>query len=713
MTAFTERQPILRHKSFSAMQKLSAFAVVALVTGGAEQAYAQAGILVQPNTQATGTIGRNKGDAGSGGVTCPAGQLVTGLMHVDRGSSRGGAIYTGMTTKMGVYCSTISTDGTNVTLQQTTANGTPAAVTQRDYVPSLAPQHGYCGTGRVGGGFGGYDRLAHGNGPWASSLFMYCDTITLSPNDQWFTLSQQNRQELYVGVRENNYPHVYRGTFCNGTELVTGLYAQAGGAGFDGVNVYCGRFLQARHSAALSFTNFAWTKTLGPGGWLVNLTRGTTVLDNGAGISGANKTPYASLSANTAGYNAASEVFVIPNSDYRAAISSRPSGIPAASHIERGNCSTGMTLADKQDASCALEVVGLPDLAPRVAVPTNAFTQYGQAQPVTVTVENRGPGASTANAGFTVQTTVPAGWSASGLPAGCTVAGAVVTCAVTTALEGSSAPGQVGGTTSYSFNLVPNSPVANGTFSLPVRVNADVPNGDSDPTNNDYDLTNNQVTGEVRLLLNARLRLSKVWAEASVNDTARLTATRDSTIAVTLDAVANTANETDMSGFVGLAPSSTYVLAEVLGASNVGAYTASPWVCSGGGSLSGNQLTLATADSGKDITCAITNTRQSADLQITKSANRSSVRSGELITWTITARNIGPNAANGAVLTDTPGAGMDCSVPPPPVCTGANGATCPSNVSAQALASGTVIPVMPTNSSITITLTCRATANGL
>ena len=693
------------------MQKLSAFALFGLVTGGAEQAYAQAGILVQPNTDATGTIGSNKGDAGSGSVSCPAGQLVTGLMHVDRGPG-GGAIYVGMTTKMGVYCSTISTDGTNVTLQQTTANGTPAAVTQRDYVPSLAPLHGYCSTGRVGGGFGGYDRRAGSNGAWASSLFMYCDTVTLSANDQWFTLSQQNREELYVGVRENNYPHVYRGTFCNGSELVTGLYAQAGGAGFDGVNVYCGRFLQARHSAALSFTNFSWNKTLGSGGWLVNLTRGTTVLNNGAGIDGANKTPYANLSSNTAGYNAASEVFVVPNSDYRAAVSARPSGIPAASYIQRGSCATGMTLSDKQDASCALEVVGLPDLVPTVTSPANVYAQYGQSQPVTITVTNRGPGASVANAGFTAQTTVPAGWSATGLPSGCTLASAVVTCAISTALAGSSAPGQAGGTTSFTFNLIPNSPAANGSFDLPVRVNADVPNGDSDPTNNDYDLTNNSVTGQLRLLLNARLRLSKVWVNANVNDTARLTAMRDTSVTTSLDSVANTASETDMGTFVSLPLSATYVLAETLGGSNVGAYDASAWNCNGG-TLSGNQLTVSNADTNKDITCAITNTRQSADVRVTKVANRPTVRSGELITWTITATNVGPSAANGAVVTDTPGAGLDCSAPPPPVCTGANGATCPADVSAAALSAGAVIPVMPSNSSITITLTCRATASGL
>ncbi|MBV5276750.1 IPTL-CTERM sorting domain-containing protein, partial [bacterium] len=47
-----------------------------------------------------------------------------------------------------------------------------------------------------------------------------------------------------------------------------------------------------------------------------------------------------------------------------------------------------------------------------------------------------------------------------------------------------------------------------------------------------------------------------------------------------------------------------YVLSE----SNLANYTAGAFSCSGGGTLVGNQLTIAATDAGKTITCSITNT---------------------------------------------------------------------------------------------------------
>lgn len=697
------------------------FAAGLIALASADLASAQVGIGVTSAETAQGTVGYNKQQADSAAFRCPDGTVAIGLEARDKTVGAPRLSTWGMTTYFGAYCANIvpTPTGFNLVPLNTT---TPSVFTRYAYNFQGPTIRRNCGTNQIIHRVGGWDRDWDDSTQypaWASALTMVCDTITINASG-WVRISTAGTNKQVVGVVElppvTYLPtHDERGPFCDNTStsLVTGLYAQSGGEGIDGINVFCGGLAQARFSSVLTFTDFAWNKTLGGSGWTTDLRLNTTLLSNTAGMSGQARTPYASASDNNVNaYSVPHEVYVLPNSNYRAVVNGRPTGIPANSFIQRGTCTTGITLANEQDAACALEVVGLPDLTPTVTSPPATYVQYGQAQPVTVTVANLGPGATAANDGFTVQTTVPAGWSASNLPTGCSLSGAVVTCAITTVLNAAAQPGQTGGTVSFTFNLTPNSPTVNGTYNLPVRVNTDVPNGDSDPTNNDYNAANNEATGQLRLLLNARLNLSKVWADANVGDTARLTATRDSTVAVTLDAVANTASETDTGAFANLAPSSTYVLAEVLGASNVGAYNASAWTCTGG-TLAGNQLTLSNADSGKDITCSITNSRQVADVRVTKVADRATVRSGELITWTITATNAGPNAANGAVLSDTPGAGLDCNVPPPPVCTSSGGASCPMNVSASALATGVPVGTFPPNISITVTLTCRATADGI
>lgn len=90
------------------------------------------------------------------------------------------------------------------------------------------------------------------------------------------------------------------------------------------------------------------------------------------------------------------------------------------------------------------------------------------------------------------------------------------------------------------------------------------------------------------------------------------------------------------------------------------------------GSGTSFSLVAAAAD---DITCTITNSRRLANLMITKtntgSANggldqaADTVTSGNTTTYTITVLNTGRDAANGAIVRDTPGVGLvanSCSV---------------------------------------------------
>nr|WP_298895109.1 hypothetical protein [uncultured Altererythrobacter sp.] len=61
----------------------------------------------------------------------------------------------------------------------------------------------------------------------------------------------------------------------------------------------------------------------------------------------------------------------------------------------------------------------------------------------------------------------------------------------------------------------------------------------------------------------------------------------------------------------------------------------------------------------------------SVDLSVTKDNGATTVTSGDTITYSITVSNAGPDAATGAVLTDTPGAGITCPTTNPLAFTGA------------------------------------------
>ena len=710
----------IRRRSSGAVTVFTGLVAGVFALAGVTDAQAQVGIGVTPSVSATGTIGHNKRQSDSAPFRCPEGTVGVGLRHRDKTNLAPYDAVRGMTTQFGAFCANLIPTTTGVTVQPLSTT-TPATQTNYAYTFQGPAIDRLCGSGEIIHRLGGWDRdWEPGNfyPAWSSALTMVCDTVVKDASD-WVRINTSSTTVTLVGVIEPSptpayAAHVERGPFCDNTStsLVTGLYAQAGGEGLDGINVYCGSLAQARFSAAMSFTDFAWNQTRGTGNWLVDLRRGTTLLENTAGMTGAARVPYADIASNAINnYSVQSEVYVIPNSNYQATVANRPTGIPAAAYYVSGNCTTGLELANEVDGSCLMNIEGLADLTPSFASPPVTFTTYNQPQLVTVRVTNRGPGATVAGDGFRMTATLPAGWSASGLPAGCALTGQVVSCPLP-ALAASASPGTNGGQAEIAFNVFPVSPTANGTYTMSVTADASVPNNDANPGNNDYDLTNNTTNAPLVLLRNAELVLSKVWSNAVVNDTAVLTASSPNLPSITLNSTANQASETD-TGTPGTAPLGiVYTLREVLGAANTGAYNPSAWTCNGG-TLSGDQLTIRTADSGQTILCSITNTRRASDVRVTKTSNAASVRSGQNIVWTITALNSGPDAADNTVLTDTPSAGMDCSAPPPPVCTATGGATCPSNVTVSALATGVPIPNFPNGGQVQITMTCRATATGL
>lgn len=107
-----------------------------------------------------------------------------------------------------------------------------------------------------------------------------------------------------------------------------------------------------------------------------------------------------------------------------------------------------------------------------------------------------------------------------------------------------------------------------------------------------------------------------------------------------------------------------------------------------------------------------------ANLQITKTnkpaegpadGSADTVAAGSSVDYSIVVTNLGPSAANGAVVRDPASTGLTCTTA---VCGSAtNGAVCPGATGAALVselqsAAGTVIPTMPVNGAVTFTLTC-------
>lgn len=664
------------------------FLIVAL--GAVGQVHAQAGIGLVQDANPTGTIGSNKSDTGSGPLVCPAGTVLRGAYHRDKAMTGVINSVRGMTVRVGLYCGGITTDGTTVNVANRNPNGTPD-VQSGVYSNAGTERTDYCPANQLAHQFGGWDREWSGGQypPWVSSLKLYCSSLNLTATGSWVRLATTAATQVEVGVRETaggQPAHVERGPFCslsNASQTVSGLYMQAGGEGYDGINVYCGTLRQARHSAILTFTDFAWSQTLGGSGWLVNLNRNGTLLDNGAGSTGSNRTPHASAAANTATVQTASEIYVLPNNGYQATVSQRPTGIAANTYVTSGTCVAGTTLANEQDASCTLAVNGLPDIAVSMTMPTPVYTTYGQLQNMVLTATNLGPGATDGDDGFTLVATLPSGWTAGAMPANCSAnaANTTVTCALNpTPLAAAASPGANGGSVSFTIPVRVNSPTANGTYTANLALNTSVPDGDADPTNNDFNTANNTASGPlVFRLAVARLTLAKIsqggvgaFSFSGDNGVASQTLTT-TTAGTAVTGAAQTLTTVGAVTTVTEAATANYALASIVCTGLASGGTATP-------DLANRRITLdaaATAD-GADITCTFTNRNTSVGLTISKSDSAINYTPGGSATYVLQACNPnGPAAAMGASISDPLPRGVALTAPW--TCTGAGGGTCPAS----------------------------------
>ncbi len=111
-----------------------------------------------------------------------------------------------------------------------------------------------------------------------------------------------------------------------------------------------------------------------------------------------------------------------------------------------------------------------------------------------------------------------------------------------------------------------------------------------------------------------------------------------------------------------------------------------------------NTATLTTA-----IGCA-------ANLSASKTNGTNTVVTGSTTVYTVTFTNAGPASANGAVVGDTPGAGLSCAVT---ACSAIGGASCPAPAQWPSfLAGGMTLALLPSASSVTLLVTCNVTATG-
>ncbi len=201
----------------------------------------------------------------------------------------------------------------------------------------------------------------------------------------------------------------------------------------------------------------------------------------------------------------------------------------------------------------------------------------------------------------------------------------------------------------------------------------------------------------------ATVTLRKAWDNA-LNDAVTVSATG----LTSLTSVANTPTETDTGAAQTVYVGSVLTLAEAFTTGSAINYTSS-LTCSGTTGLSGNTLTVGASDTA--IVCTYTNTRNVADLKLTKDDGKTTAVAGDTNTYTITLTNNGPFAANGAVVTDPAVAGLTCSTVS---CTAVGGAACPATPSVAAFqSSGLTIPTLPSGGSVAFTLTCTVTATGV
>ena len=127
-----------------------------------------------------------------------------------------------------------------------------------------------------------------------------------------------------------------------------------------------------------------------------------------------------------------------------------------------------------------------------------------------------------------------------------------------------------------------------------------------------------------------------------------------------------------------------------------------------GGSIA---LPANVALEGNNIVCTFVNRKLAANLSITKANAPGPVVAGSTTTYTITAANLGPDSAAGAIVRDAPTAGLNCTTVN---CASTSPNMCPAaSFPFSSLNAGIAVsPSFPAPSTLTLTVSCGVTATG-
>lgn len=202
----------------------------------------------------------------------------------------------------------------------------------------------------------------------------------------------------------------------------------------------------------------------------------------------------------------------------------------------------------------------------------------------------------------------------------------------------------------------------------------------------------------------ADITLGKTWVDAVPSHAVTVSATG----LTNLLSVANAANETDTGAVQSVALGSVLTLSELF-TTGVASNYASSVACTGTSGLVGNTLTVGAADTA--IVCTYTNKSIAVALTISKTDSKTVAISGGTNNYVISLSNGGPGAADGVVLTDVVGSGLNCPAANAVVCSVTSGAAlCP--VGALTFAnlippSGITITTFPPNSGLQFAYTCN------
>ena len=129
--------------------------------------------------------------------------------------------------------------------------------------------------------------------------------------------------------------------------------------------------------------------------------------------------------------------------------------------------------------------------------------------------------------------------------------------------------------------------------------------------------------------------------------------------------------------------------------------------------ISGFNAPLADSLPANNTATITTTLNCSANLQVTKTNNVTSLTPGGTTSYTVTFSNLGPSSADNATVTDVASAGLgSCTVASCTASGGIPAASCPVTPANLLAPGGTPLPSLPSGGTVQFIVNCNVTATG-